>query len=282
MATEKCRESNSSLLYAEVKLWTSRAGAKTYDVPKKCVFTQQVSIHAPIQRFITDMIVCFDNCLGLTNRALERLETHWPLIEIVDPVLTALTVLAQTKVGMWRRNGAPCEGQYFIYHHPRLGMYPKTNDLTLLQACASLMEDPGLLVASMLERFQLVSWANESLDEKNLKDEVIEQVHMLADEFFLIIVGILLERNHRHVAEVSHEEELRHQVLHQLCTGELSHSEVIQNCHLDEGKHEVMVENILHTIAERKTCKKDTSRKVYHLKSDYMTEFNPYHYFYTR
>ncbi len=129
---------------------------------------------------------------------------------------------------------------------------------------------------------KLMPWVNDSIDENDLTDEAVEQVHLLADEFIHLVVGILLERNHRHVAEITYDEELKNRVLHLLCTGELSHSEVVKGCHVDEDKHEVVIEQILSTIADRKTDKKDTSRKVYHLKDDHMQDFNPFHYFYTR
>ncbi len=98
MVIEKCYPAGFELEYTEKKI---KLGGESFAfrIPDKCIFTKPVSVHTPIQRFVTDLLVCFDNCLGLTNRALERLETHRPLIETVDPVLTTMAVLAQTKIG---------------------------------------------------------------------------------------------------------------------------------------------------------------------------------------
>jgi hypothetical protein len=42
-------------------------------------------------------------------------------------------MLATTKIGMWKRNGAPVEGQFYIYNSPHLGPYQKKHDLLFLQ-----------------------------------------------------------------------------------------------------------------------------------------------------
>ena len=55
-----------------------------------------------------------DECL-----ALGYLQSPGDLLEIVDPVLTVLTVLAQIKCGMWRRNGMYGEGQHYVYNEPK-------------------------------------------------------------------------------------------------------------------------------------------------------------------
>ena len=47
-------------------------------------------------------------------------------------------MLASTKIGLWKRNGAPVEGQQYIYHSPLLGSYQKKNDLLLMQVSAKL------------------------------------------------------------------------------------------------------------------------------------------------
>jgi hypothetical protein len=92
----------------------------TYQVTDFNVLTNPVSVHVPVQRFLTDLLTCFDNCPGMTETALERINLHHGnLMAIVDPILVGLTMLAQTKIGMWKRNGASVEGQYFIYQHPR-------------------------------------------------------------------------------------------------------------------------------------------------------------------
>jgi hypothetical protein len=40
-----------------------------------------------------------------------RLQTHGSILELVDPLLSTQAMLATTKIGMWKRNGAPVEGQ---------------------------------------------------------------------------------------------------------------------------------------------------------------------------
>ena len=54
---------------------------------------------------------------------LDKIEFHGNLLTIIDPVITVLTVLAQIKSGLWKRNGIYLvEGQLHYYHghDPRL------------------------------------------------------------------------------------------------------------------------------------------------------------------
>ncbi len=62
-----------------------------------------------------------------------RIQTQGSILDIVDPILTSQAMLASTKIGMWKRNGAPVEGQQYIYHSPHLGVYQKKNSLLLMQ-----------------------------------------------------------------------------------------------------------------------------------------------------
>ena len=84
------------------------------------------------------------------------------------------------------------------------------------------------------------------------------------------------------VSEISFEDELRHRLIHLLVSGDLSHSEVMKNMARDCEKTEVKVEEILHNIADLVTSKKDTTKKIYQLKSSVQEAgVNPFFYFYT-
>ena len=91
-----------------------------YEVVDFNVNTEPCSIHVPLNQFLTMLLTCFDHVPGLSEVALERIQLHDNLMHIIDPVITVLTVMAQIKCGMWKRNGATMvEGSYYIYHDPR-------------------------------------------------------------------------------------------------------------------------------------------------------------------
>ena len=68
----------------------------------------------------------------------------------------------------------------------------------LIQAAASIVEDPGIILAALIDRLNLTSWATMSVEESRLPEETFE----LADEFLLLIIAILSERIFTDVSEV--------------------------------------------------------------------------------
>jgi DNA-binding sugar fermentation-stimulating protein len=51
----------------------------------------------------------------------------------------------------------------------------------------------------------------------------------LGDEFLLIMLALVLERQNRHVAEIDLEGELRHRLVHLLFPGNMNHSGMMKN-----------------------------------------------------
>ena len=76
--------------------------------------------------------------------------------------------------------------------------YNKTNDLMLMQAACSILEDPGIILASLLDRLNLTVWATSAVEDSRLPEESFE----LADEFLLLTIAILSERMFTDVSEV--------------------------------------------------------------------------------
>ena len=70
----------------------------------------------------------------------------------------------------------------------------------LIQAAASIVEDPGIILAALIDRLNLTSWATMSVEESRLPEETFE----LADEFLLLIIAILSERIFTDVSEVKY------------------------------------------------------------------------------
>ena len=70
----------------------------------------------------------------------------------------------------------------------------------LIQAAASIVEDPGIILAALIDRLNLTSWATMSVEESRLPEETFE----LADEFLLLVIAILTERIFTDVSEVKY------------------------------------------------------------------------------
>ena len=92
-----------------------------YRVASVDVGATPCSMHIPLNQFLSMLLTCFNNRHEMADEclALGYLQSPGDLLEIVDPVLTVLTVLAQIKCGMWRRNGMYGEGQHYVYNEPK-------------------------------------------------------------------------------------------------------------------------------------------------------------------
>ena len=124
----------------------------TYDV-----LSSPVSINTPLQRLMASLITLFDGHGSIMQRhAADRVTQKNSLDEIVDPVMSTLTMLQQHDVGLWARNGGVMHGLSAVYNY--LLPEQKNLDLVMMQAAMALHDDPGQLLASLVERFGVTEW----------------------------------------------------------------------------------------------------------------------------
>lgn len=89
---------------------------KSYRVIHFDVLREPSSIHIPLHEFLIMILTCFNED---SEEMREMITLHGSVIDIINPVLTVLTVLAQIKNGMWRRNGMYGDGPFFLYNDPK-------------------------------------------------------------------------------------------------------------------------------------------------------------------
>lgn len=244
------------------------------------VLRRPCSVHIPLNQFLAMLLTCF-NQRGLADCDIAALiQSKADLLDILNPVLTVLTMLAQIKGGMWKRNGIFGDGQYYIYNDPKFAPLNKVNDLMLVQAVVSVIDDPSVVMISLLDRFNLIEWAllQDLCKDSSLPEETFE----LADELLLIVIAVLSERISPDVSQVSSRDAMKHRLIHLLVSDEMTHSEVLKNIHTEVSRKESEAEDILREIADLVTSKKDTSKRVYQLKAAQQEHINPFYYFYTR
>jgi len=211
----------------------SKVASQTYDLVDFDALREPCSIHIPLNQFLAMLLISFNGVPGMAETALEQIEMHAPLIHLVDPVITVLSVFAQIKCGMWRRNGMYLvEGQHYLYNDPRIAPHNKINDLMMLQAAFALTENPGEILATLLHRMHLLDWCRMSKDD----DEMPEETFQLADEFLLIVIGVVCERISVDISDISAKDEMQYRLIHLLLSGDLSHSEVLKNVNKSDSK----------------------------------------------
>ncbi|XP_078413257.1 E3 ubiquitin-protein ligase UBR2 isoform X1 [Cetorhinus maximus] len=248
------------------------------------VSQHQVSIHLPVSRLFSGLHVL----LSKTEVAY-RFPELLPLSELSPPLLIehplhCMVLCAQVHAGMWRRNGFSLVNQIYYYHNVkcRVEMYDK--DLIMLQAGASMM-DPNHFLMIMLCRFELYHIFNspdygKRFNSEHTNKDVLQQNNTLIEEMLHLIMMVVGERYTAGVGHVSAEDELKREIVHQLCIRPMAHSELVKALPEDENK-ETGMEKVIESVASFKKPGL-TGRGLYELKPECIKEFNVFFYHYSR
>ena len=193
--------------------------------------------------------------------------SHGDVYHLIDPVITAIATIASISAGMWRANGTPAAGQAFLYHHFHLCPSLKRHDLILFQTAVCTIDDPGRITMALLERFNLVAWADKRVETlKEAKDEdFVHKTNAMAETYMHIIVAILMERHVHNIGKVSEKEELRHRIIQLLCSEAMTHSRIIEALEVVEEEVPV-VDDVLKSVAELTSSGRDVGKKIYEVK----------------
>uniref|UniRef100_A0A4W3H8E2 E3 ubiquitin-protein ligase n=1 Tax=Callorhinchus milii TaxID=7868 RepID=A0A4W3H8E2_CALMI len=248
------------------------------------VSQHQVSIHMPVSRLFAGLHVL----LSKTEVAYKFPELL-PLSELSPPMLIehplrCMVLCAQVHAGMWRRNGFSLVNQIYYYHNVkcRVEMYDK--DLVMLQAGASMM-DPNHFLMIILCRFELYQIFNtpdygKRFSAEHTNKDVLQQNNTLIEEMLHLIMMIVGERYIAGVGQVSTEDEIKREIIHQLCIRPMAHSELVKALPEDENK-ETGMERVIESVASFKKPGL-TGRGLYELKPESAKEFNLFFYHYSR
>ena len=102
----------------------------------------------------------------------------------------------------------------------------------------------------------------------------------LAEEFLYCLIVLISERYYPGVGEVTAEDCLKNELIHQLCIQSMSYSELLKNLPDQEAKSGE-VDDILKEVAIFKRTS-PTSKGSFELKAEYMNRYNMFFYHYTR
>ncbi|XP_060728093.1 E3 ubiquitin-protein ligase UBR2 isoform X4 [Tachysurus vachellii] len=254
------------------------------DTIRYCVSQEKVSIHLPVSRLLAGL-----HALLSKTEVAYRLPEQLPLSELSPPMviehpLRCLVLCAQVHAGMWRRNGFSLVNQIYYYHNVkcRLEMFDK--DLMTLQAGASMM-DPNhflMIVLSRFELFHIFSSADcrKRYNRENANKDVVQQNSTLIEEMLHLIIMIVGERFTPGIGHVDNCDELKREIIHQLCIRPMAHSELVKALPENENK-ETGMERVIDSVA---LFKKPgvTGRGLYELRSECAKQFNLYFHHYSR
>ncbi|KAJ8248270.1 hypothetical protein GJAV_G00240210 [Gymnothorax javanicus] len=254
------------------------------DTIRYCVSQEKVSIHLPVSRLLAGLHVL----LSKTEVAY-RFPEQLPLSELSPPMLIehplrCLVLCAQVHAGMWRRNGFSLVNQIYYYHNVKCRVEMFDKDLVMLQAGASMM-DPNhflMIVLSRFELFHIFSSADcrKRYNRESANKDVVQQNNTLIEEMLHLVMMVVGERFSPGIGQVQGSEEIKREIIHQLCIRPMAHSELVKALPENENK-ETGMERVIDAVASfRKPGV--TGRGLYELRPESAKQFNLYFYHYSR
>ncbi|XP_036174018.1 E3 ubiquitin-protein ligase UBR2 isoform X9 [Myotis myotis] len=249
-----------------------------------CVSQEKVSIHLPISRLLAGLHVLLSK-----SEVAYKFPELLPLSELSPPMLIehplrCLVLCAQVHAGMWRRNGFSLVNQIYYYHNVKCRREMFDKDIIMLQTGVSMM-DPNHFLMIMLSRFELYQIFSTPDYGKRLSSEithkdVVQQNNTLIEEMLYLIIMLVGERFSPGVGQVNATDEIKREIIHQLCIKPMAHSELVKSLPEDENK-ETGMESVIEAVAHFKKPGL-TGRGMYELKPECAKEFNLYFYHFSR
>uniref|UniRef100_A0A673YKU6 E3 ubiquitin-protein ligase n=1 Tax=Salmo trutta TaxID=8032 RepID=A0A673YKU6_SALTR len=234
------------------------------DTIRYCVSQEKVSIHLPVSRLLAGLHVL-----------LSKMEVAYRFPEQLPLVSRAVTVTVVHSV-LWL--------QIYYYHNVKCRVEMFDKDLIMLQAGASMM-DPNHFLMIVLSRFELYhifssADCRKRYNRENANKDVVQQNNTLMEEMLHLIMMVVGERFEAGIGQVEGCDEIKREILHQLCIRPMAHSELVKALPENENK-ETGMERVIDCVA---LFKKPgvTGRGLYELRPECAKQFNLYFHHYSR
>ncbi|KAK3764043.1 hypothetical protein RRG08_046512 [Elysia crispata] len=267
-------------------------GSYTGEVIKHNVSFDSISIHYPLNRFLTALHLHLEkfgisfNSPELQNHSLVEMAHSVdvpmsPVLldikDLMEPALCIQVLLAQAQAGMWRRNGYSLQNQVFFYSNLRCRQEMYDRDIVMLQMAASLLPGDEFMI-QVLNKFGLLPWAKMEYDIPGGQEDSVRQTVTLAEEFLSLIIILMGERYIPGVGQVDKKATVRREVVHLLCISPMAHSRITKSLNEDIN-HETGLDGVLEDVATFKKPQGGGNGK-FELKSQCYKEYSPYFYHY--
>ncbi|XP_017164327.1 E3 ubiquitin-protein ligase UBR2 [Poecilia reticulata] len=200
---------------------------------------------------------------------------------LIELPLRCLVLCAQVHAGMWRRNGFSLINQIYYYHNVKCRVEMFDKDLAMLQVGASMM-DPNHFLMIVLSRFELFHTFSASDLRRRYREanKDLAQQNTLIEEMLHLIIMVVGERYVPGVGQVEPLDEVRREILHQLCIRPMAHSELVKALP-ENGNKETGLERVIDSVASfRKPGV--TGRGLYELRPEWSKRFDLYFHHYSR
>ncbi|GAA6028962.1 hypothetical protein JCM8097_001527 [Rhodosporidiobolus ruineniae] len=217
--------------------------------------------------------------LGEMLGAMEAPERFLKAME--EPVRT-VALVAQVRSGVWVRNGFGIRAQNLHYKDYTLRENTYDQDLFFLQT-ALVTLDPALVVASLLDRFELVEWLTQSggAEDGSFPHPSYEPEQAIAMVDELLNLLLTLTTDPTYVVPLSPTAALRRELIHHLALGPTVYSDLLR--HLSERfSDDPNIDRVLAQVARFKPPTGSTDQGTYTLREEHLGEVDPYFSRYSR
>ncbi|XP_051723621.1 E3 ubiquitin-protein ligase UBR1 [Ctenopharyngodon idella] len=241
------------------------------------VSQEPISIHLPISRLLAGLYVllCQTGAIRYLPDFVDPVQLNFT--ELADQPLRCVVLASQVSADMWRRNGLSLVSQVYYYQDVKCRDEMFDKDVMMLQIAASKM-NPNHFLMLVLLRFELFDIFNGNCSSKD--QEVLKQWNRLTEGMLYLIIVIVGERYVPGISHVTKEDVTMREVIHLLCIEPMAHSSLVKSLP-DNESHDTGLETVISKVA---TFKKPgvSGHGLYELKKEYLKEFNPFFYHYSR
>lgn len=192
-------------------------------------------------------------------------------------------MIAQVHSAMWRRNGYSLLNQLYLYHSVRCRTEMLDRDIVMLQIGATLIQSDEFLI-HLLNKFNLLNWADPDFEENSLKNREEDSMHQtisLVEEFLGLLIVLVGERTIPGVGKVTRDDQIKKQIIQQLCIKPMAHSELNKTLP-DDVNLETGLEKVIDEVATFKKPPQSSGKGVYELKPEFYDQYNMFFYHYTK
>ena len=284
---QKCQNAHSvvSMCCSAINSWASAqnlelielnsplGAASVFDVN---MLDSGVSFHLPLHRFLTLLLLECITKLQIDPAEFLRLKYLPPTFValLMEWPLQSIVVAAQTKIGMWKRNGHTILNQVINYQHSAVAAHMCDLDLPLVQFGASTLP-ASMFLSTVLHRFGLYNWWWQ-------KDPSSGSQVELANECLSTLVVIFSEVDWYSSDQLKR---LQRELVHKMLVGPCTHSK-LRECISSFGSKKGSPTSEEFDVLLNKLASFHTPTKVaqgkYELKDAYKPCYDPYFFHLTR
>jgi E3 ubiquitin-protein ligase UBR1 len=268
----------------------------SYRIVEFAVDKQAVSCYHPLHYIVswlvsecksTSDVQAIKNLLYFTPESLKELPIRnkraplYPaeflpeeyVLSFFDFPIRVCAFLAQVRANMWVRNGLSLRHQVQNYKGVRSRDVTYHRDLFLVQT-AFVVCDPATILITILDRFDLLTWAQGDYSSRTTRDDT--QSIDIAESMIHLLIGVLCNR--LDLIKANDEEHLKEstkiEIIHALCYKPLSYNDLKK--HLSERAKDEDDHEVLTALADFKPPDGLSDTGSFTLKPKYFEELDPY------